>query len=363
MKEKIMLAHGGGGRLMHKLISELFVDKFDNEILGELSDSAVIKSLNSRENDSPVLFTTDSYVVNPLFFPGADIGKLAICGTINDLAVMGAVPLYISSGFIIEEGLEYEVLKRITESMANTAREEKVKIVTGDVKVVEKNSADKLFINTSGIGIGEKGISLSKKKIEPGDKIIVSGSIGEHGLAILAARGDFDFKTEIKSDCAPLTDLIQKIINPRQSLPARKAGLPAGRGLSSQSAVTHGIKFMRDPTRGGLATTLNEIVDGMDFGIKIDEEYIPIKEQVKALCEILGLDPLYVANEGKVVVIVSRGDAQAILGLMRQHPLGRESQIIGEIIKEPNQKVIMKTEVGGSRIIDMLTGDQLPRIC
>ncbi len=249
---------------MHQLIEGLFRKKFNNEILNELGDSAVIKSLPPK--NSKLSFTTDSYVVNPLFFPGGDIGKLAVCGTINDLAVTGAKPLYISCGFIIEEGLEYEILEKITDSMAKIARKENVKIVTGDVKVVEKNSADKLFINTSGIGVIDKNIKLSKNKIVPGDKIIVNGSIGEHGLAILSARGEFDFQSKIKSDCASLSGLIKKMLT-----------------------TSKNIKFMRDPTRGGLATTLNEIVEGMDFGISINEESIPIKEEVKAMCEILVL--------------------------------------------------------------------------
>lgn len=331
---------------MHELVEGLFKKKFSNEILDELADSAVIRSLPSK--DSYLCFTTDSYTVNPLIFPGGDIGKLAICGTINDLAVMGAKPLFISTGFIIEEGLDYDTLAKITQSMAEAATQEGVKIVTGDVKVVEKNSADKLFINTSGIGIGARCVNLSRKAIVPGDRVIINGPIGEHGLAILAARGDFDFQTEIKSDCASLADLIQKIINLRKS--------------SSQSAIC-GIKFMRDPTRGGLATTLNELVNGMDFGCSIYEKDIPINEEVNAACELLGFDPLYMANEGRVVVVLAKEDAEAVLEAMRNHPLGKGSQIIGEIIKEPKEKVIMKTEIGGTRIIDMLVGDQLPRIC
>ena len=335
---RVLLAHGDGGKLMHQLIEGLFKKKFSNEILNELSDSAVIKSFLPK--NSKLSFTTDSYVVNPLFFPGGDIGKLAICGTINDLAVTGARPLYISCGFIIEEGLEYNILEKITDSMAKVVREENVKIVTGDVKVVEKGSADKLFINTSGIGVIDKNINLSKRTIVAGDKIIVSGSIGEHGLAILSARGEFDFQSKIKSDCATLYSLIKKML-----------------------ATSPNIKFMRDPTRGGLATTLNEIVEGMDFGISINEEDVPIKEEVKAMCEILGFDPLYMANEGKVVAVVSKKDADAILRTMRRHPLGKYSQIIGEIIQTPKQKVISKTKIGGTRIIEMLTSAQLPRIC
>ncbi len=336
--KRILLAHGDGGKLMHQLIEELFKKKFSNKILNELGDSAVIKSLPSK--NSKLCFTTDSYVVNPLFFPGGDIGKLAVCGTINDLAVMGARPLYIASGFIIEEGLEYDILEKVTDSMAKIARKENVKIVTGDIKVVEKHSADKLFINTSGIGFIDRSINLFKSKIVPGDEIIVSGSIGEHGLAILVARGEFDFQSKIKSDCASLYGLITHCLK-----------------------TSKNIKFMRDPTRGGLATTLNEIVEGMDFGISINEKSVPIKEEVNAMCEILGFDPLYMANEGKIVAVVAKKDTKAILKTMQHHPLGKNSQIIGEVIQAPKQKVIAKTKIGGTRFIEMLTSAQLPRIC
>lgn len=335
--KNILLAHGDGGKLMHQLINELFKKKFSNEILDELGDSAVIKSLSPN---SKLSFTTDSYVVNPIFFPGGNIGKLAVCGTINDLAVSGAQPLYISCAAIIEEGLEYDVLEKITESIAKVAKKEKVKIVTGDFKVVEKNSADKIFINTSGIGVVNKNVNLSKDRIKVGDKIIINGTIGDHGLAVLSAREEFDFESEIKSDCASLYGLVEKIMKASQN-----------------------IKFMRDPTRGGLATTLNEIVEGMNFGIIIDEESIPVKNEVKALCEILGFEPLYMANEGKVVAVVGSEKADAIIEAMRKHPLGKNSRIIGEIIKNPKQKVTSKTKIGSTRIIDMLTGSQLPRIC
>ena len=339
-KNKILLAHGSGGKLMHDLIEKLFRSKFKNKILDELGDSATIDIKSWNYKLSRLCFTTDSYVVNPIFFPGGDIGKLSICGTINDLAVSGARPLYISCGFIIEEGLDYEILEKITQSMREVSENEKVKIVTGDVKVVEKNSADKIFINTSGIGLKDNKINLSKKRINSGDKLIINGSIGEHGVAILTARGDFDFQNKIASDCAPLTDLILKIIKKSKN-----------------------IKFMRDPTRGGLATTLNEIVNQMDFGISINEQDIPIKEEVRSVCELLGFDSLYVANEGKVVVVVSSEDAGLVLNEMLKHPLGKDSKIIGEIINNPKQKVIMKTRIKGTRIVDMLVGDQLPRIC
>ncbi len=324
---------------MHELVEELFKREFSNQTLNELSDSAIIKSLPLKDHD--FCFTTDSYVVTPIFFPGGDIGKLAVCGTINDLAVVGAKPLYLSAGFIIEEGLEYKILEQVTQSMADTARTEGVTIVTGDTKVVEKKGLDKLFINTSGIGIKDKKLNFSTSSITPGDKIIINGPIAEHGLAVLTARGKFDFQTKIKSDCAGLGGLIEKIISQESS----------------------GIKFMRDPTRGGVAATLNEIVKDKDFGISVFEDQIPLKEEARALCEILGFDPLYVANEGKAVVVSSQKSAGPVLKIMQAHPLGRESRIIGEITKTPKAKVIMKTTSGGSRIVDIPVGEQLPRIC
>ena len=335
---QILLAHGSGGRLMHDLIHELFQRHFSNDILDELTDSAVISKL--PDGDYDICFTTDSYVVNPLFFPGGDIGKLAVCGTVNDLAVVGAQPLYISCGFIIEEGLDYDTLAKIVESMAEVAKREGIKIVTGDTKVVEKRSADKLFINTSGIGLKPKHLQLGTQYVRPGDKVIINGTIGEHELAILLARGEFKFEARIQTDCAALTGLIQNVLK-----------------------VTDKVKFMRDPTRGGLATTLNELVSGMEFGILIHETRIPVRDEVRAICEILGYDPLYLANEGKVVIVVAQEAAEPVLHVMREHPLGKDSQIIGEVVDEPKGKVILRTEIGGHRIIDMLTGVQLPRIC
>ena len=323
---------------MHDLIHELFQHHFSNDILDELTDSAVISKL--PDGDYDICFTTDSYVVNPLFFPGGDIGKLAVCGTVNDLAVVGAQPLYISCGFIIEEGLDYDTLAKIVESMAEVAKREGIKIVTGDTKVVEKRSADKLFINTSGIGLKPKQLQLGTQYVRPGDKVIINGTIGEHELAILLARGEFEFEARIQTDCTALTGLIRDVLK-----------------------VTDKVKFMRDPTRGGLATTLNELVSGMEFGILIHETRIPVRDEVRAICEILGYDPLYLANEGKVVIVVAQEAAEPVLQVMREHPLGKDSQIIGEVVDEPKGKVILRTEIGGHRIIDMLTGVQLPRIC
>ncbi len=314
---------------MHELIDNLFRAKFDNEMLSELSDAAIL------DKDPSLAFTTDSYVVNPLFFPGGDIGKLAVCGTINDLAVTGAVPLYLSAGFIIEEGLDYKILTEITGSMAQTAAAAGVKIVTGDTKVVEKGSVDKLFINTAGIGRRPEGLCLGRQKISPGDKIIINGYLGEHELAILIARGGFQLQAEVKSDCASLASLIQSVLKQKP-----------------------GIKFMRDPTRGGVATVLNEIVDGMEFGIQLLEEELPLSKEVKAVCELLGYDPLYMANEGKVVIVVSAQDAPRV-----ERQLGGESRIIGEVTAENKGRVLLKTRIGGTRVIDMLSGSQLPRIC
>ncbi len=347
IKKRILLAHGAGGTLMHELIHGLFKKYFSNEILDELSDSAIIRGI--PVDRVHLCFTTDSYTVDPVFFPGGDIGKLAVCGTVNDIAVMGARPLYLSAGFIIEEGLEYSALEKITRSMARAARDVNVKIVTGDVKVVERNSADKLFINTSGIGIRDDRINFSREDIKPGDKIIINGPVGEHGMAVLAARGEFGFQAKINSDCACLTGLIQRIVKLHLA--------------ESNYSSACKIKFMRDPTRGGLATTLNEIVDGMNFGILLNEKDIHIKEEVKAACELLGFDPLYIANEGKVLVIASEKGAEILLKEMRRDPLGKDSMIIGEVVKSPVGRVHMKTRISGNRIIDMLTGEQFPRIC
>lgn len=333
--QRILLAHGSGGKLTHDLIREVFLPKLSNPVLNELADSAVFEI-----GDKRLAFTTDSYVVKPLFFPGGDIGKLSVYGTVNDLAVMGARPLFISCGLIIEEGLEFSILEKIADSLQEAARIAQVEIVTGDIKVVEHGSADRIFINTSGVGSLSDRVNLSKDSIETGDKVIISGTIGDHGIAILSSREGFDFKTEINSDSAPLNDLILTLFE-----------------------ISGKIKFMRDPTRGGLATTLNEIVEKSNYSIVIEEEKVPIKEEVRGVCELLGFDPLYVANEGKVVVIVSSEDADKVCCAMRKHERGRNSCIIGEVIAEPKGKVCMKTVAGGTRIIDMLVGEQIPRIC
>lgn len=338
MDKKILLSYGSGGRLMNSLIKDVFLKHFKSNTLKRLDDSAVLNNISEKYDLS---FTTDSYTVNPLFFPGGNIGKLSICGTVNDISVMGAEPLFISCGIIVEEGFEIEELNRIIESMSKTSTQAGVEIVTGDFKVVEKGKIDKLFINTSGIGISKKNICFERNKLECGDKIIINGSIGEHELSVLLARKEFDVESNIKSDCAPLNALVQVVTEKH----------------------INDIKFMRDPTRGGVATTLNEISDNMSYGILLYEKEIPVKKQVMALCEILGFDPLYLANEGKVLIICKEKASRSILSLMKKEKYGKDSKIIGEVTEEPKGKVAIKTISGGSRMLPMLSGGQLPRIC
>jgi len=333
--EHVLLAHGGGGTLSHQLISKMFFPQFDNELLNEQHDSAIFNIDNSR-----LAFTTDSYVVQPIFFPGGDIGELAVNGTINDLTVAGAHPLYISAGFIIEEGFAMEDLWKIVLSMKRAANDAGVNIVTGDTKVVDKGKGDKIFINTSGIGLISKGINISPKRCVPGDKIILSGRIADHGIAIMSAREGLEFDTTLESDTAPLNKLFEKM-----------------------ERFGDGIHVMRDPTRGGLASSLNEIADTANIGISIDENKIPISEEVKGACEILGLDPLYIANEGKMIAIVSEDVADELLNEIRNHSLGSEAEIIGKVTSNNPGTVIMKTSIGSKRIVDMISGEQLPRIC
>ncbi len=335
MDDIILLAHGSGGKLSHQLIKEVFLPYFDNPWLRELTDAAVFKMPKKK-----LAFTTDSYVVNPIFFPGGDIGKLAVCGTINDLAVMGAKPVFISCAFIIEEGFKISCLKRIVNSMAKEASEANVKIVTGDTKVVEKGSADKIFINTSGIGIVNPYSDLSVKRIKPGDEIIISGTIGDHGITVLSQREKLEIKGNIKSDCCSLYNLVESI-----------------------SKFGKVVKFMRDPTRGGLATTLNEIAQQNNLGIEIFEDKIPVKDEIRALCEMLGFDPLYLANEGKLLAVVDKKYSRKILTIMRQHKYGRRAQIIGRVRAGPGGKVYLSTLIGAERILDMPAKEPLPRIC
>lgn len=333
--QKITLSHGAGGKLSLDLITNLFKEKFDNKILNRLEDSAVI-NLNERK----IAFTTDSYVIQPIFFPGGDIGKLAVCGTINDLSVMGAKPLFLSCSLIIEEGLEQNILEKIILSMKKAAQIAKVQIVTGDTKVVEKGSADEVFINTSGIGIIPKDIELGKERIKVGDKVIISGTIGDHATAILSLRENLQFQTKVKSDCAPLSDMIDSILKFKDK-----------------------IKFMRDPTRGGLASSLNEMVSEKKFGALLFEDKIPIKDKVKGFCELLGYDPLYLANEGKAIIVTDPKVTEKVLSILRKNPLGKDAEIIGETTDRFKGIVGLKTRFGGTRIVDMSLGEQFPRIC
>lgn len=333
--EKISLSHGAGGRASLDLITNLFKENFDNKILNRLEDSAVFE-LNGRK----IAFTTDSYVIQPILFPGGDIGTLAVCGTINDLSVMGAKPVYLSCSLIIEEGLDRSILEKIILSMKKTAQKAGVQIVTGDTKVVGKGGADKLFINTSGIGLVRKGTGLGKEKIRIGDKIILSGTIGDHATAVLSARAGLEFQTSMKSDCAFLSDLIGSILKFKDK-----------------------IRFMRDPTRGGLASVLNEMVTDGKFGALLHEDKIPVREEVAGFCELLGYDPLYLANEGKVIVVSDSAVSREVLGIMEGQKLGKDAEIIGEISGEYKGLVVLKTRYGGTRVVDMPIGEQFPRIC
>ena len=333
--EQIGLAHGSGGSLTHDLIDRLFKRFFSNPYLDLLGDAAVLPEQRGR-----LALTTDSYVVRPIFFPGGDIGKLAVCGTVNDLSMVGSLPLYLTAGFILEEGLPYSDLERIASSMAETAYRAGVKIVAGDTKVVERGSADKIFITTAGVGWIREGIDLSPKGILPGDRILVSGSIGDHGMAILSRREGFEFASSLVSDCAHLNGIVEALLGSHQ-----------------------GIRAMRDPTRGGLVTSLIELARDSRLGFEIDETDVPIHEEVRAACELLGLDPFYVANEGKLVAIVSPQEADSVLASMRRHPLGREARLIGRVVLSHPGRVVLKTILGVTRVLEMLVAEQLPRIC
>jgi hydrogenase expression/formation protein HypE len=353
---QITLAHGSGGRAMHELIEGLFLDYLRNPLLEKLEDQAVFEIglghdgipdlANNGQAKAKIAFTTDSYVVDPIFFPGGDIGKLAINGTVNDLAMSGARPLYLSAGFILEEGFPIEDLKRILGSMRDAAAEAGVAVVTGDTKVVQKGSVDKLFINTSGVGVIESRVNLSATRAQPGDKVILSGTLGDHGTTIMITRGELELETDIESDTAPLNSMVQEMLDEAASVSA----------LDS-------IHCLRDPTRGGAATTLNEIALSSEVCIEIDEDLIPVREEARGACEILGLDPLYVANEGKLIAIVSAEIAEQLVSRMKQNRYGPDACIIGEVKAEPRGIVSMRTGFGGTRIVDMLVGEQLPRIC
>jgi hydrogenase expression/formation protein HypE len=338
--DSVTLAHGGGGKAMKDLIDDVFVRAFDNPTLAPLEDQARLSLAELSVRGDRLAFTTDSFVVDPLFFPGGDIGKLAVCGTVNDLAVGGAVPLYLSCSAIIEEGVSLDLLRRVARSMADTARAAGVQIVTGDTKVVNKGACDKLFLTTTGVGVIREGLELSIGAARPGDLVLVNGLLGDHGAAILAARGDLALDAPIESDCAALHGLIAALL----------AAAPGTRGL-------------RDATRGGVATVLNEMAEASGVGIEIDDARIPLRPEVRGFCEILGLDPLYLANEGKLVAVVPAAEAPAALAAMRAHPLGRDAAIIGEVQREEAGRVTMRTLMGGTRVVDMLVGEQLPRIC
>lgn len=334
-EDKILLAHGSGGKLSHDLIKQIFLPRFSNPFLEPLDDSAKITNQHGS-----IAFTTDSYVVNPIFFPGGDIGKLAVCGTVNDLSMIGAVPSYLSLSLILEEGFSIDLLKQIVSSISEVAEQAGVNIVTGDTKVVEHGAADQLFINTAGIGWIRPGVNLSGVNAKPGDKILLNGYLGDHEMAVLSQREGFKFQGELKSDCAPLNDLVGKMLDACPS-----------------------IRCMRDPTRGGLATTLNEIASMSNVGMVIEEEKIPLRESVKGISELLGLDPLYLANEGKLIAICPPNEAERLLEVMKNHLFGRNAEIIGRVTEENQKRVILHTLIGGHRILDMLSGGQYPRIC
>ena len=333
--KQIVLGHGSGGKLTSDLIQKIFVPAFTNPLLDQMDDQAVIEINGSR-----IAFTTDSFVVTPIFFPGGDIGDLAVNGTVNDLAMSGARPLYLAAAFILEEGLATEDLCRVTESMRAAAAKAGVLLVTGDTKVVERGKGDQLFISTTGIGVVERPVVISANRARPGDRIILSGPVGDHGIAILSQREHLEFEGAVRSDTAALNSLVETML---------------GASLD--------IHCLRDPTRGGVATTLNEIAARSHVGMELLETAIPVSEAVKGACEILGLDPLYVANEGKLVAIVAPAAAEAILRKMKDHPLGRSARIIGTVVEGHEPLVLMRTEVGGTRVLDVMFGEQLPRIC
>lgn len=333
--KNVLLAHGGGGRLTQQMIQKMFLPSFQNEFLETLHDGAVVSF-----NGVKLAFTTDSYVVNPIFFPGGDIGELAVNGTVNDLAMCGARPLYLSAAFILEEGFPMEDLWRVVLSMQAASKKAGVSLVTGDTKVVDRGKGDKIFINTSGVGMIEPGVNIHPERARPGDSIILNGPIAVHGIAIMSVREGLEFETRIESDTAALNDLVM--------------------GMFDASREIH---VLRDPTRGGLGSALNEIAEKAGVGISISEDRILIGEEVKGACEILGLDPLYVANEGKLLAFVDPGATDSVLAAMRRHPLGREAAVIGEVVGDHAGTVVMKSRIGGFRVVDMLSGEQLPRIC
>jgi hydrogenase expression/formation protein HypE len=337
--EKVLLDHGSGGKISHAMFSEMILPLFENPELSRQDDGAIL-DMGLDMAGARLAFSTDSYVVDPIFFPGGNIGDLAVNGTINDVSMCGAVPKVISVGLILEEGLPLTDLKTILESMAAAAKKAGVRIVTGDTKVVPRGKADKIFINTSGIGVIPKGVDVSGSNAQPGDAVIVSGTIADHGIAVLSAREGLKFDSDIQTDSAPLNRMVQSLLD---------SGCE--------------IHVLRDPTRGGLGTTLNEIASQSCVGIHIDEPCLPVKGPVRGTCELLGFDPLYIANEGKLIAFVPQKDAQAALKLMQQDEFGKDAVIIGQVTDQDPGRVFLKTTIGGMRVIDMLTGEQLPRIC
>jgi len=334
----IVMGHGSGGKLMADLIEHLFAPQFSNELFNQMGDSAVLKF---EICNLKFAFTTDSFVVRPLFFPGGDIGELAVNGTVNDLAMRGAKPLYLSAGFILEEGLAMDALGRIAASMARACRQAGVQLVTGDTKVVGKGQGDGVYINTSGIGLIAEGVDIGPARAQPGDVVMVSGTMGDHGVAVMSVREGLEFETAIESDTAPLWGLVEAML----------------------AVDAKAIHVLRDPTRGGLGVTLNEIARASNVGIALDERAIPVKPAVQSACEMLGLDPLYVANEGKLIAIVAKDKAEAMLAAMRAHEHGREAAVVGRVVSEHRGLVTARTGIGGTRIVDVPAGELLPRIC
>ncbi len=335
--ERILLGHGSGGTLSNDLLRKVFLPALGNKTLEGLEDQA---TLRLPTGTARVAFTTDSFVVKPLFFPGGDIGKLAVHGTVNDLAVGGATPMFLSAAFILEEGLAIEDLRRIVGSMREACAEAGVALVTGDTKVVDRGKGDQVFIATSGIGIVPEGRRLSIHNARPGDHVLISGTLGDHGIAIMSVREGIEFETVLESDSAPLTELVKVML---EACPE--------------------IRCMRDPTRGGLSSALNEMAAASKVGVRLDETSLPVKAEVKAACEMLGLDPLYVANEGKLMAVVPAEDSDRVLRAMREHPLGRHAARIGEVVDDHLSMVVMRSLVGGERVVTMIAGEQLPRIC
>ncbi len=336
----VVLGHGSGGTLSHDLIQKVFVAAFRNPVLEALEDQAIVDLNAGPPGGDRVAFTTDAFVVKPIFFPGGDIGSLAVHGTVNDLAVGGAVPVCISAAFILEEGLALADLRRVCASMQSACQEASVTLVTGDTKVVDRGKGDQIYVTTTGLGVVPAGLSLSVRNARPGDRVLVSGTIGDHGIAVMSVREGISFDTELRSDSAPLVGLTRAMLQ-----------------------ASRGIRCMRDPTRGGVSSALNEMASASGVGIKLTESAIPVRPEVRAACEMLGLDPLYVANEGKLIAIVPPDDAPAVLAAMHAHPLGRDAAVIGEVVADHPATVTLRSLIGGERVVSMLAGEQLPRIC